>query len=699
MTATFGKLSHQTLTLEPGLNVINAPNEWGKSTWCAFLCAMLYGIDTRERTTQTSLADKERYAPWSGEPMSGKLDLSWNGKDITIERRTKGRSIFGDFRAYETASGLEVPGMTGDNCGEILLGVEKAVFTRSAFIRLSDMPVTQDDALRRRLNALVTTGDENDAGDALAQKLKELKNKCRHNKTGLLPQAEAQRNTLADKLDRLHGLQAQVSRIRTRQTALDEQVKLLENHLSALAYEASREDARRVDAANAACLAAAQKLEAITSECESLPARETAEDTIVQLEQLLLQQEALQAETLPPAPEKPEAPTIFAGMTPEQALQQAKSDKSAFDMLCRPLSPVLPILAIASLLAGIAGLLLVNYIVLIPFLLLAAILFTAHLRSGRLQKQDRAKVQARYRLLPPEEWVPAAEQYSAAMASYAESEAAYRALSARLDARRTSLEENIEFAAQGLPLDECLDGWRETLCAYDELQEAQRAYLQMKEHADALAAMAKLAEPPAFDDSLTHSQPETERLLAEATAEHRQLHLNLGQCLGQMEALGQEEALQQQLAAVQARIARLEDTYSALTLALETLAAASGELQRRFAPRIAQRAQELFGKLTGSRYDRLQLTQDLSLHAGAAGEDTLRGALWRSDGTVDQLYLALRLAVAEELTPDAPLVLDDAFVRFDDTRLSLAMDILKESARERQILLFTCQGREAGLIG
>ena len=35
MTATFGKLSHETLTFKPGLNVIEAPNEWGKSTWCA----------------------------------------------------------------------------------------------------------------------------------------------------------------------------------------------------------------------------------------------------------------------------------------------------------------------------------------------------------------------------------------------------------------------------------------------------------------------------------------------------------------------------------------------------------------------------------------------------------------------------------------------------------------------------------------
>ena len=88
MTATFGKLENETLTLQPGLNILEAPNEWGKSTWCAFLVAMLYGIETRVHTTKTLLADKERYAPWSGSPMSGSIQLSWNGRDITIQRQS-----------------------------------------------------------------------------------------------------------------------------------------------------------------------------------------------------------------------------------------------------------------------------------------------------------------------------------------------------------------------------------------------------------------------------------------------------------------------------------------------------------------------------------------------------------------------------------------------------------------------------------
>ena len=68
MTATFGKLEHRTLTLQPGLNIIEAPNEWGKSTWCAFLENMLYGTDypmweptgELERFMRLGLTDRER---------------------------------------------------------------------------------------------------------------------------------------------------------------------------------------------------------------------------------------------------------------------------------------------------------------------------------------------------------------------------------------------------------------------------------------------------------------------------------------------------------------------------------------------------------------------------------------------------------------------------------------------------------------
>ena len=697
MTATFGKLSHQTLTLQPGLNVIHAPNEWGKSTWCAFIVAMLYGIDTKERTTAAALADKERYAPWSGEPMSGRMDICWNGKNITLERSSKGRAPFGEFRAYETENGIPVPELTAANCGQVLLGIEKSVFTRSGFIRLTDMPVLQDEALRRRLNALVTTGDESKTGDILAQKLRDLKNKCRHNKTGLLPQAELQRSALEEKLTQHKQLQAQAEQIHRTQQMLAEEKANLENHLQALEYAAARENLQRLEKANADVQNAQQQYEQIHARCQMLPSEEFAAQQLQQLRSLQAQQAALDAEVLPTPPTQPEAPAIFQGTTPADALQQAKDAKAAFDMLSKPLSPVFLILAAVFAFAGV-GLLFIRWYLLIPALALAAVMLALHLRNKKCQIRDREAVAAPYGDLAPEQWVALAQKYSDEMHAYTQQEAAVKAVADSLEQRRQALRSNIHNATQGLSVADTIQKWEGVMAEHSALAPAHRALAQAQSRAGDLSAAIKTVDAPGLPDTLTLSKEETVRAIASAEAQLLQLQRQEGQCIGQKETLGTEAALAQQLAAVNARIHRLEDAYNALTLAMETLTAASNELQRRFAPRIASRAQKLFADMTGGRYDRLQLTQELSLNIAATEEDSLLSARWRSDGTVDQLYLALRLAVSGELTPEAPLILDDALVRFDEDRLAAAMEILKAESTSRQVILFTCQHREEAYI-
>lgn len=694
MTATFGKLENQTLSFLPGLNVISAPNEWGKTTWCDFLIAMLYGIDSKERTKQGSIAHKERYAPWSGSPMSGRMDICWDGRDITIERYTKGRAVFGEFRAYETATGIPVTQLTAANCGQTLLGVEKSVFTRSAFIRLTDLPVTNDDSLRRRLNALVTTGDESGASDALAQKLKELKNRCRHHKTGLLPQAEAQQQALLDTLSRLQQLQQRAHSITKRQEALDEQIALLENHKAALAYAQAQADSRRVSQAQQSLSQAEETYRLRREQCERLPDRETAYEQILGLEQLQLQQEALLAETLPPPPQKIEPPAPFAGMTPEKALEKAEKDTAALEKLHKPADPLLLIFAAVCLVASVLLIFLTGYLSALSAVLLGGLFAMVYLRNNNRQKKQRLALLAEYAPLLPADWVGTAQAYRDGTATCLEQEAVYKAMAENLAVRRAQLAENIEYYTAGASLSECLDGWQETLAIHESLLQAEQAVYQAQLHAQTLAQMAKPATPPTREDLLTQSPEETEHLLAEALEESRQLQLQRGQVLGQMEALGQEETLRRQLEALRAKIEKLETVYTAATIALETLSEASSSLQRKFAPRISGQAQTLFTRLTGGRYDRFLLGEDMDITAAAQGEIPMRSSLWRSDGTADQQYLALRLAVAQELMPLAPLVLDDALVRFDDTRLALAMEILEEVSRHKQVILFSCQGRE-----
>ncbi len=707
MTATFGKLEHQTLTLEPGLNIIEAPNEWGKSTWCAFLVSMLYGIDTSARTTRNVLADKDRYAPWSGAPMAGRIELNWNGKDITIERKTTGRLIFGDFRAYETETGLDVAELTGANCGQMLLGVERSVFVRSGFLKLSDLPVTQDDALRRRLNNLVTTGDESGAGDKLAQTLKDLKNKCRFNKTGLLPQAENERDQLRAQLDDLYDLQKKAEDTRLQQKELEDCIADLENHAAALKYAASLENATRAEAALAEQTQAQKILAEKEAACASLPAKAETETIATKAQFLQEQWVDLQTEAaaLPQKPAKPAELPHYAGIV--DVVAAAENDLAKRNTLkakkAGKISTVF--LIVAAIICSVGGYILSN-ILTQPAVLIAGIaaavsfvitaIITAVLCRKKLHS-GLAALQARHPGLIPEAWVSDAQKYAAEQAAYQQAIAHWNADNASFEARRAALDTQIAEITNGQSLKDCLQGCKEILAAWDALDNARREAQTAKTILDALQASAQPAVKPTKPDDLTDSAEETERKLAEARFTQRQLHLQLGQYLGQQETLGQESLLKARLDTLNRRIARLEDTYYALEMAQDALREATTSLQRRFAPRISKRAQELFGKLTDGRYQRIALSEDLSLNASAEDEDTMRSSQWRSDGTVDQLYLALRLSVAEELTPEAPLVLDDALVRFDDKRLSKALEILRETAEGKQVILFTCQGREKNL--
>ena len=112
MNATFGRLNGSQLDLQPGLNVICAPNESGKSTWCRFLQNMLYGVPTKERGL---LADKNRYAPWSGSPMQGRLLLRSGDARYTLLRETRRTTApMGDARLTYTGTAVRVGSVAVD---------------------------------------------------------------------------------------------------------------------------------------------------------------------------------------------------------------------------------------------------------------------------------------------------------------------------------------------------------------------------------------------------------------------------------------------------------------------------------------------------------------------------------------------------------------------------------------------------------
>ena len=204
MQGTFGTLDGEQLRLDTGLNIIYAPNESGKSTWCAFLRAMLYGIDTSQRARAGFVPDKQKYAPWSGKPMAGELELEQGGKCITIRRWTEAPNApLRGFSAVYTGTDIPVPGLTAADAGEQLTGVSAEVFARTAFIGQGGLVVTGTPELERRISAIVTSGEEASSYTEADAQLRAWLRRRRSGQHGALPELEGRITTVEEQLHRL----------------------------------------------------------------------------------------------------------------------------------------------------------------------------------------------------------------------------------------------------------------------------------------------------------------------------------------------------------------------------------------------------------------------------------------------------------------------------------------------------------------
>ena len=198
---------------------------------------------------------------------------------------------------------------------------------------------------------------------------------------------------------------------------------------------------------------------------------------------------------------------------------------------------------------------------------------------------------------------------------------------------------------------------------------------------------------------LSRSQLQAERTANAARLEELRRRLHTAQ--GQSQALGDRTQLEADLAEKEEQRRSLQAEYDAIFLAAQVLETSNISLQKRFSPALGEKSAEIFTKLTQGKYNKVLLNKELIPSAQEKGSLLPRETFQLSQGTADQLYLAVRLAICDLVLPQkkkAPLVLDDALITFDDGRMEAALTYLAQLARERQILLFTCQHREAAFL-
>ncbi len=157
--SAFGGLKDYTLELSDEFNCILGENENGKSTVGAFIKMMFYGSGRANR--QLIKSPRQKYAPWSGEAMGGRIYFEHSGQNYCLEREFKKSDNTDKITLRNLDIGTSELGPA--DIGKRFFGLSAEAFERSVFIGQSGILENSEEAsgeLNSRLSNLASTGDE-----------------------------------------------------------------------------------------------------------------------------------------------------------------------------------------------------------------------------------------------------------------------------------------------------------------------------------------------------------------------------------------------------------------------------------------------------------------------------------------------------------------------------------------------------------
>ncbi len=660
--ATYGKLNQAQLSLQPGLNVICAPNEGGKSTWSRFLLTMFYGLNTRQRG---ELADKNRFQPWSGSPMQGRLELAVGEDVLTLSRRTqRADSPMGVFSCTYAGTDTPVRGLDALRCGETLLGVPQSVYQRCAFIPSGSMAIDADADLERRINALISTGEEKISFSQAETRLKRQLHQRKYNRSGAIPLLESE-------IASLSSAQAEVQDLAERETSLRQQLRQVQEEQVTLRAAQQQEAQQRI--------AEKQRL------LQSLPDSAALQSINEQLGAVRSMGEQVQQARDAAAAQEQTIQAQLQELSRNPLHPMTKPELEAQLQIQPPAPPQVAQLLISLALGLCGGGFLWYEIGQSQLLWLCAACAVTALAAGnflRLLIQRIRRQQVRRRELQRQE----------ELRKLADS---YLPMLEKLEEQRSLLQQRQQAVADSeqrlrATLADLLTVVQKWDTGVHTPTDVRRFVQQMTQRREELTEEIRQAQADAL-----HAQT------PDADGSAARLQQQIAQVQGQLAALGGAEDAPQRIARKQEQLHRLQGEYDSLALALDVLRSANTTLQNRFSPELGRRAAEIFADMTGSPWSHILLDREFRLSAEAGSDPTRRSVQLLSSGTADQLYLAVRLAICEMVLPaeqNAPLILDDALLTFDDERLHKTLDYLVRLGEQRQILLFSCQSREADYL-
>ncbi|MEE8127729.1 MAG: AAA family ATPase [Nitrospinaceae bacterium] len=184
--------------------------------------------------------------------------------------------------------------------------------------------------------------------------------------------------------------------------------------------------------------------------------------------------------------------------------------------------------------------------------------------------------------------------------------------------------------------------------------------------------------------------------LSRVHEEQNRVNQEIGQFRGEAAQLASREdlvRLHNELESKKVQLMNGAREWATLTLALEMLDQAKMRYEKTRQPQVFQAAGRMFSQITNGNYQGVEKPLESDEFRIVQGNGGFKSPVQLSRGTREQLYLSMRFGLIEDYETRAeplPIVMDDVFVNFDDIRREHVLDILREFARDRQVIILSC---------
>ena len=677
----YGNRENKDINLEEGINIIHGANESGKSTLLNYIISIFYGI-SRNKDGKV-LSDYEKYKPWNSNEFSGRISYKLeNGEKYEIFRdfNKKNPKIYND-KLEDISDRFETDKKDGSKFFIEQMGIDKQMYLSTVVSTQEEVRLDEknQNMLIQKIANLAGTGEDNVSYKKALIKLQEkIRDEIGTNKTSQKPI-----NIIEKEIVEINNKIVETEKYRNRKYEIDAEKEQILSELKKL------EQQKQI----------LQELQnSMKSEEETKNRLEIREknrkDNIAKINELTNQKNTINAESERVQSAKNHLQDIIKGHKENieklnSEIEKIANEKEETQEKEKPSISFIVITVVLAIALICSIILIKNYIVsgILGVAIIANIVF--YVINKNKQKVNKAKLR---------EKINQEKQYKREKLENQKQQ-----IIANVNTTEKELEKQEEEEKQVNSELSMLKGQIILLEKNNEkiTEEIEQDNKAIKEESNKnKQQIIEKYKDKNINDLLYINDYQNYISKIEETINNNRirikgLEIEYNTIVPQLDEM---VVLEEKREADKEKLAELREKESIINIAIENLMDAYEEMKTTITPKFTKNLSESIQKISSNKYNKVTINDENGMIIENNRGEYVE-AIKLSTGTIDQLYLALRLSMIDELSKEnLPIILDESFAYSDNNRLKNMLQYLTSDLNNHQTIIFTCTDREQKML-